>query len=87
MKAMKFAIKPVHYFYERLSLRRSFPVSSISSPMPFSAPTPHVSLQSGWCHEDHDYREAAQDYPHYSEPNGRPPRFQCELKPPVALML
>lgn len=38
------------------------------------------SLQSGRRDEDHEYGEAAQDHPHHSEPNGRPPRFQCESK-------
>lgn len=38
------------------------------------------SMQSGRRDEDHEYGEAAQDHPHHSEPNGRPPRFQCESK-------
>lgn len=35
-------------------------------------------MQSGRRDEDHEYREAAQDHPHHSEPDGRPPRFQRE---------
>lgn len=30
--------------------------------------------------EDHEHGEAAQDDPHHSEPDGRPPGFQCESK-------
>lgn len=54
-----------------------------------AAPTPCASTQSGRRNEDHEYREAAQDYPHYSEPDGRAPRFQCEfeVKRPAALQL
>lgn len=44
------------------------------------APPLRVSVQGGRRDEDHEYREAAQDYPHYSEPDGRPPGFQCESK-------
>ena len=57
--------------------------------MPSPAPTLHVSAQSGRRNEDPEYREAAEDDPHYSEPDGRPPRFQCEfkVKPPAALQL
>lgn len=61
--------------------------SSISPSLPSPAPTLHASAQSGRRNEDHEYREVAQDDPHYSEPDGRPPRFQCEseVKPPAAL--
>lgn len=53
-----------------------FLLSSLPSP----APTLRVSTQSGRRNEDHEHREAAEDYPHYSEPDGRPSRFQCEFK-------
>lgn len=39
-----------------------------------------VCVQGGRRDEDHEYGEAAQDHPHYSEPDGRPPGFQCESK-------
>ncbi len=59
------------------------PLSSLPSP----APSLRVPTQSGRRDEDHEYGEAAQDDPHHSEPDGRPPRFQCEfeMKPLVAL--
>lgn len=39
-----------------------------------------VCVQGGRRDEDHEYGEAAQDDPDYSEPDGRPPGFQCESK-------
>lgn len=57
-----------------------FASPSLLSSLPSPAPTLRVSTQSGRRNEDHEYREAAEDYPHYSEPDGRPSRFQCEFK-------
>lgn len=68
-----------------LCLPSIFPLSSL----PSAAPCLHVSTQSGRRNEDYEYREAAQDDPHYSEPDGCPPRFQCEseVKRRAALQL
>lgn len=70
-------------FYELYCLLGLLPALLCALP----APALSASTQSGRCNEDHEYREAAQDHPHYSEPDGRPPWFQCEfkVKPPVAL--